>query len=83
MRFRVDPRDVPAEAAARRMGLTLAEFTAALPGLQRRGFPSPDPTTARYDLDAINAWMDRRHYLTAPSDAAPAHGTMRERVARM
>ena len=43
MRFRVEPRDVPAEAAARRLGLSVAVFKEKLPDLYRRGFPKPDP----------------------------------------
>ena len=46
MRFRIEPRDVPLEVAARRLGKTRAEFEAALPDLIARGFPQPDPTPA-------------------------------------
>lgn len=60
-RFRVDPRDVPATAAARRLGLTAPEFNAKLLALYTRGFPRPDPTTGRFDLKAIDEWMDNRH----------------------
>jgi len=61
IRFRVDPRDVPAEKAARRLHLTPSEFSAKLPELIARGFPAPDPTTGMFDLAAIDAWMDGRH----------------------
>lgn len=61
LRFHVEPRDVPAHAAARRLGLSEAEFSAALPRLLQRGFPPADPTTDRYDLDAIDAWRRSRH----------------------
>jgi len=44
IRFPVDPRDVPAEKAARRLHLTMPEFQAKLPALLARGFPQPDPT---------------------------------------
>lgn len=67
MRFKVDPRDVPAEAAARRLGVDLSDFMDRLPDLLARGFPSPDPTTHNYDLKAIDAWMDRRSGLGALS----------------
>jgi hypothetical protein len=60
-RFRVDPRDVPAEQAARRLGMTLAEFTQALPNLVSRGFPAADPDTGNFDLHAIDRWCDARH----------------------
>ena len=61
IRFRVDPADVPAEKAARRLHLTLAEFQQKLPELLARGFPPPDPTTDMFDLDAIDAWRASRH----------------------
>jgi hypothetical protein len=61
VRYPVAPRDVPAEKAARRLHLTLAEFNDKKLALFDRGFPRPDPTTGMYDLVAIDAWMDRRH----------------------
>jgi hypothetical protein len=60
-RFRIIPGDVPVEAAARRMGMTVEAFKAALPSLLSRGFPKADPTTGNYDLDAIDAWRRSRH----------------------
>jgi hypothetical protein len=61
IRFRVDPGDVPAEKAARRLCLTEAQFLERLPQLLLRGFPAADPTTGMYDLDAIDAWRRQRH----------------------
>jgi hypothetical protein len=61
MRFRVEPRDVPLETAARRLGHSLAGFNAALPNLLARGFPTPDPDTGNFDLKAIDRWCDGRH----------------------
>ena len=60
-RFHIVPGDVPAYIAARRMGMTLEAFNAALPDLLARGFPKPDPTTGNFDLDAIDAWRRSRH----------------------
>ena len=57
----VTPGDVPAELAARRMGLDKVSFETALPQLQQRGFPLPDPDTGLYDLDAIDQWRKRRN----------------------
>jgi hypothetical protein len=43
MRFRVEPRDVPPEYAARRLGLKYPdEFEKKLPNLIARGFPPAD-----------------------------------------
>jgi hypothetical protein len=61
IRYRVDPRDVPPEKAARRLHLTLARFNELLPNLIKRGFPKPDPDTAMFDLDAIDLWRKSRH----------------------
>jgi hypothetical protein len=61
MKFRVEPRDVRAGYAARRLGQTAAEFEAVLPNLIARGFPKPDPDTGHFDLVAIDKWCDARH----------------------
>jgi hypothetical protein len=65
IRYRVEPRDIPAIKAARRMHLSLEAFRAKLPELLSRGFPSADPTTGMYFLPAIDKWMEARTSLTA------------------
>ncbi|MBY0259559.1 hypothetical protein [Methylobacterium sp.] len=73
MRFHVEPRDVPAHAAARRLGLTAEEFDQVADRLYRRGFPRPDPDTNRFDLDAIDQWRRLRNgplFGLAPAAAA-------------
>jgi hypothetical protein len=87
MRFRVDPRDVPPELAARRLGKTFAEFKAALPDLVARGFPQADPTTGNFDLAAIDRWCDARnpHLFggAAAMQARDAATVAKERIAAM
>lgn len=61
MRFRVEPRDIPPPLAARRLGKSHTDFEAILPNLIARGFPTPDPDTGNFDLDAIDAWRRSRH----------------------
>ena len=61
MQFRIEPRDVPIEMAARRLGKSVPEFNAALPNLIARGFPQADPDTGNYDMHAIDRWCDSRH----------------------
>lgn len=61
IRFRVDPGDVPAEKAARRLHITLARFNELLPNLLKRGFPAADPDTGNFDLDAIDQWRRLRN----------------------
>jgi hypothetical protein len=60
-RFHIEPGDVPADCAAKRLGMTLEAFTTKLPNLIARGFPKPDPDTHNFDLDAIDAWRRLRH----------------------
>lgn len=87
MRFHIEPRDVPAEIAARRLGKTLAEFNAALPNLIARGFPSADPDTGNFDLCAIDRWCDARHKhlfnASAPMAARDAREVAGDRIAAM
>lgn len=60
-RSQIDPRDVPAAIAARRLGITEEAFARALPNLVARGFPKQDPDTTNFDLAAIDRWCDARH----------------------
>lgn len=64
MRFHVTPRCVPANVAARRIGLSESAFLQHEPRLRQYGFPLPDPVTGNYDLMAIDAWLDRRSGLS-------------------
>lgn len=61
IRFRVDPGDVPAIKAARRLHLTSAEFADLLLRLLLRGFPPADPDTGMFGLDAIDVWRKLRN----------------------
>jgi hypothetical protein len=83
IRHRVDPRDVPAEKAARRLGLTSTAFAELSDLLFARGFPRPDPTTGLYDLKAIEDWMDRRSNLTPSQVARDASEVFRTRLGAM
>lgn len=83
IRHHITPGDGPADVAARRMGLTAAQFAAALPDLRRRGFPAADATTGLYDLDAIDAWRKRRHphlYAVPAPAAVNARAVVGERL---
>lgn len=76
VRYTVDPMDIPAEKAARRLHLTVAQFEALKDALFRRGFPRPDPDTGMYDLEAIDIWRRRRqpalYDLTPPANPEQA-----------
>lgn len=87
MRFRIDPRDVSPEAAARRLGMSPKAFGEALPNLIARGFPKPDPDTGNHDLDAIDRWCDARHPhlfpMSTPIAARDASSVVKDRLAAM
>jgi hypothetical protein len=87
IRFKVDPADIPAEKAARRLHLTPAEFEAKLSELIRRGFPAPDATTGMFCLEAIDRWRLARfpHLfpLTKSDDADQLRELARARIDSM
>jgi hypothetical protein len=85
LRFPVDPKDVPPEKAARRLGLTMDRFEAVLPRLLSRGFPPSDPDTGNFDLDAIDAWRASRHrrLLSAPSIEEHPTGLVAARLEKL
>jgi hypothetical protein len=83
MRFKVEPRDIPAAKAARRLHLSLDEFRANLPELVRRGFPPADPTTGMFYLPAIDQWMASRFKLTAELASQDDRSLINERIARL
>jgi hypothetical protein len=83
MRFRIEPRDVPPEIAARRLGKSPADFQSVLPRLIARGFPEADPDTGNFDLDAIDAWRHKRHphlFLTEATCARDAKSVVNARL---
>lgn len=85
-RLSIAPRDVPADAAARRLGLSLSAFLDALPRLEARGFPRRDPDTLNFDLQAVDRWCDARHphlFGGDPVGARDAGTVVSERLARM
>lgn len=88
MRFRVEPRDVPAAVAARRLGITEAKFNELFHRLRASGFPAPDDITGNYDLDAIDEWRKRRNphlfnLSPAPPAARNANDVIHERLKRV
>ncbi len=54
--------DLTTKQVAQAMGMTEAEFLAAMPGLiSARGFPKPDPLTGRIDPLAFDRWRRLRN----------------------
>jgi hypothetical protein len=82
IRFKVEPRDIPAAKAARRLHLSLDEFRSKLPELLQRGFPPTDPTTGMFFLPAIDQWMASRTGLT-PAGSQNDKELINERIARL
>jgi hypothetical protein len=87
VRFRIEPRDIPLDMAARRLGKSLAEFNLVLPNLIARGFPPPDPDTGNFDLVAIDRWCDSRNLHlfgeTAKLQARDASTVAKDRIEQM
>lgn len=83
IRFKIEPRDIPAEKAARRLHLSLDEFRTKLPELLTRGFPPADPTTGMFYLPAIDQWMARRFDQSACDNAAKNQDIISNRIARL
>jgi hypothetical protein len=85
IRYKVDPRLVPPQKAARYLHLTRHQFEHLLPDLISRGFPRPCPIIGHFDLTAINQWIDLqsgvgRPYLEVSED--DLEKTVLERIAR-
>jgi hypothetical protein len=79
--------DIPATAVAELLGLSALDFQAKLEQLRERGFPSADPTTGLYCVEAVDRWRLRRHAqlfpeLTAAQTAAHAGAVFDERLRR-
>jgi hypothetical protein len=70
-----DRGDVPPAVAAQRLGMSLADFEVNRAELERRGFPSPDPTTGRYCIEAVDRWRLRRFPRLFP-ELTGSHGAI-------
>lgn len=66
-----DRGDVPKALVAQRLGLAVADFDLRRPELEGRGFPTPDPTTGNYCIEAVDRWRLRRHAKLFPELALP------------
>jgi len=83
VRHRIDPLDIPAVKAARRLHLTLEQFRDKLPELIERGFPPPDPTTGNFFLPAIDNWMASRTGFTTCTGSHDDVDIINNRIARL
>jgi hypothetical protein len=83
IRHRIDPLDIPATKAARRLYLSLEQFREKLPELIERGFPPPDPTTGNFFLPAIDKWMASRTGLTTRTGSHDDVDIINKRIARL
>jgi hypothetical protein len=88
MKFRVQPRDVPRDVVARRLGLSDAQFDLHEPNLRARGFPAPDPDTGNFDMHAVDRWCDARHPhlfggVDAQMQARDAGTVAKDRIAKL
>jgi hypothetical protein len=78
IRFRVDPADVPAEKAARRLHLTAQSARCCL-ACSCGDFPPADLDAGMHDLDAIDRWRAARHRMPVLPDLVslkPSRGNL-------
>lgn len=53
------PRMINKVQLAAYLGMSRSTLRHKLPGLEARGFPDKIPGLDRYDLNAVNDWLDR------------------------
>lgn len=80
IRYRIDPRLIPPEKVARRLGVTFERFKASVPELERSGFPKPVNVLGNYCLQAVDNWIDLQSGLTVPTNPASARQAMMDAV---
>jgi hypothetical protein len=83
-----DRGDVPKAIVALRLGLAVSDFDLQRLELERRGFPSADPTTGHYCIEAVDRWRLRRHARLFPElahspTAMNASAVFTERMGRL
>lgn len=80
--------DVAPNVVAQRLGMSLPDFEACRPELEKRGFPERDPTTGRYCIEAVDRWRLRRFprlfpELTVSPAAVRADAVFEHRLRRL
>lgn len=80
VRFVVEPRMVPPDKVARRLGVTPTVFAEKLPALLASGFPKPDAILGNYCLEAVDRWIDAEAGLTRLADPGSAQSDMMRAV---
>ena len=80
VRYPVDPRMVPREKVARRLGVSFVVFNDKLAQLEAAGFPTPDPILGNYCLQAVDRWIDARSGLSSPAEAVSDPSIAMERI---
>jgi hypothetical protein len=83
-----DRGDVPAGLVALRLGMSVADFEACRPELEKRNFPQPDLTTGQWAIEAVDRWRLRRYptlfpELTTVAGATDAGAVFNERMQRI
>ncbi|RWM29462.1 hypothetical protein [Mesorhizobium sp.] len=76
IRFVIEPRMVPPEKIARRLGVSPAVFDAKRVELEAAGFPKPDRVLGNYCLEAVDKWIDAQAGLTRADDPSSAQAAM-------
>lgn len=80
LRFPLDPRMIPPEKVARRIGVSPAVFAEKRAELERDGFPKPYSVLGNYSLDAVDRWIDKQAGITPAGQAITDPATLMERA---
>ena len=80
--------DIPKALVALRLCMSVADFDARRPELEKRGFPEPDSTSGCYAVEAVDRWRLRRYprlfpELTAAPCAAHAESVFAGRLGQL
>jgi ABC-type glycerol-3-phosphate transport system substrate-binding protein len=73
--------------AARRLGISVNDFKERIDAFEKAGFPSPDPVTGHYDIEAIDRYIEARNpkLFGKPDDggAITDPSVIKQRIAQM
>jgi hypothetical protein len=83
VRIKVEPRLVPPEKIARRLGVTPSAFRELVADLERVGFPKPLPVVGNYSIEAVDRWIDERAGITDDESPQGAEAAMLRAIANM
>jgi hypothetical protein len=83
VRIKLEPRLVPPEKIARRLGVTPSAFRELVADLESVGFPKPLPVVGNYSIEAVDRWIDERAGIIDDESPQGAEAAMLRAIANM